>query len=111
MGSEEEPARRSPRLVASEQRCRRVLTTFTLLSLLALLVFCSTTLWPRHASTAWPPLPDAIVLRNRQGVEVHVLPTGAALHRLLLPDRNGHVASDWPRATQHLALLIDHAGR
>ena len=92
MGSEEEPARRSPRLVASEQRCRRVLTTFTLLSLLALLVFCSTTLWPRHASTAWPPLPDAIVLRNRQGVEIHVLPTGAALHRLLLPDRDGHVA-------------------
>ena len=33
-----------------------------------------------------------IVLRNGHGVEVHVLPTGASIQKLLLPDRSGTLA-------------------
>lgn len=31
----------------------------------------------------------AAVLKNSHGVEVHILPVGAIIQRLLLPDRDG----------------------
>lgn len=34
-------------------------------------------------------LAEAVVLRNANGMEVHVLPTGACLQRLLVPDAAG----------------------
>ena len=36
-----------------------------------------------------PPLPGAVVLRNKAGMEVHILPTGASIQRLMVPDREG----------------------
>jgi hypothetical protein len=33
-----------------------------------------------------------LVLRNRRGIEVHLLRTGASIQKLLLPDRNGKFA-------------------
>lgn len=73
----------------SRRTCQRVWTWFTLLALLALLLFCMIVLRPPPAARA--KLPGAVVLRNKNGVEVHVLPTGAVIHRLLLPDRDGQV--------------------
>lgn len=35
--------------------------------------------------------PGAVVLKNANGVEAHVLPTGACVQRLLVPDRDGKV--------------------
>ena len=35
---------------------------------------------------------DSLVLRNKAGIEVHLLQTGASIQRLLLPDRDGKLA-------------------
>jgi len=43
------------------------------------------------SSNTVPTNKNAIVLRNEAGIEVHILPTGAAIQRLLLPDRDGVV--------------------
>jgi hypothetical protein len=87
MGSEE--AQAAPR--RSSHACRRVWTTCTAVSLIAAVLYLVLNLWPSRTPHA-PALNGSIVLRNRAGVEVHVLQTGASLHRLLLPDRDGRLA-------------------
>jgi len=37
------------------------------------------------------PASDAVVLTNENGMEVHILPTGASLQRLYVPDANGEL--------------------
>ena len=34
---------------------------------------------------------DAVVLKNENGMEVYILPTGATIQRLLIPDGKGNV--------------------
>lgn len=46
---------------------------------------------------------ENLVLRNRNGIEVHLLRTGASIQRLLLPDRHGHKAD--------VVLGFDHEAR
>ncbi|KAL4421637.1 hypothetical protein ABPG75_010928 [Micractinium tetrahymenae] len=46
----------------------------------------------RATVAASGPLPEPVVLRNSDGMEVHILPVGASLQRLLVPDAAGQLA-------------------
>ena len=88
MGSEEELPRPRGSARAKGQLCKNVWTSFTAASLCALFIFVCV-IASRPAALYATPLDAAVVLRNSHGVEVHVLPTGACIHRLVLPDRHG----------------------
>ena len=76
----------APRPVHNFKLCQRVWTSFTAIALFALLV--TTGMLP---SAGLPHGDAGLVLRNKHGVEVHILRTGAAIHRLLLPDHTPHL--------------------
>lgn len=53
---------------------------------------------PGRDRPAMPHKGKATVLKNKAGVEVHVLSTGAIIQRLLVPDKDGQWAENPSRA-------------
>jgi aldose 1-epimerase len=45
------------------------------------------------AAASAQPADDAVVLHNRSGMEVHIIPHGATITRVIVPDRLGHRAN------------------
>ena len=59
------------------------------LRILALLAFVAGAALTLSSFASAPARGRAIILRNAAGAEAHVLPTGAIIQRLLVPDRSG----------------------
>ena len=85
MGSDDGSAPRA------SSTAKRIWTTFTAISLFAIFIVAAQLFWPTRRKSI-TPLETAFVLRNHEGVEIHILPTGASIHRLLLPDRKGRIS-------------------
>ena len=87
MGSDDGSAPRA------SSTAKRIWTTFTAISLFAIFIVAAQLFWllvvVRGDGNRSHRSRRHSVRRNHEGVEIHILPTGASIHRLLLPDRKG----------------------